>query len=71
MVIKAETLDLVWGASEIAAVIGTSPRRAFDLLEKGRIPGRKVGGRWVADRTELVDFFRPSGASEPSVSQTS
>ncbi len=65
MATKAEALDLVWGASEIAAVIGTSPRRAFDLLEKGRIPGRKVGGRWVADRAELVDFFRPGTATEP------
>lgn len=50
-------LDLVWGASKIAEVIGTSARRAFDLLEKGRIPGRKVGGRWVVDRQALDQFF--------------
>ena len=63
---QVDGLDLAWGASEIAEAIGTSQRRAFDLLEKGRIPARKVGGRWVADRAELRAFFRSSVSSRPS-----
>ena len=50
-------LDLVWGASAIAAALGLSERQAFYLLEKGAIPARKVGGRWVVDRECLRNFF--------------
>jgi hypothetical protein len=54
---KSDDLDLVWGAHAIAAAIGTTRRKAFHLLEKGSIPARKVGGRWVAERGKLRAFF--------------
>lgn len=50
--------QLVWGGEEIAKVIGRTPRITFLLLEKGELPAKKVGGRWVAERSELVRFFR-------------
>lgn len=49
--------DLVWGGEEISKVIGRSARVTFHLLEKGEIPAKKVGGRWVASRQKLIDFF--------------
>ncbi len=52
-----EPLDLLWGATEIAKAIRTSPRKAFELLERGDIPARKVRGRWVASRGQLQQFF--------------
>lgn len=51
-------LHLLWGAEAIGAEIGVGVRRTFHLLEKGAIPARKVGGRWVADRAKLHSFFR-------------
>ncbi len=54
---QATGLDLVWGASAIAKLIGRSDRQAFHMLEKGELPGRKVGGRWVIERSKLVAFF--------------
>ncbi|RWX74452.1 DNA-binding protein [Neorhizobium lilium] len=51
-------MDLIWGGEEIAKVIGRSPRITFHLLEKGELPAKKVGGRWVAERGQLVAFFR-------------
>lgn len=55
-------LDLVWGGEEIAKVIGRTPRIAFSLLEKGELPAKKVGGRWVAERNKLLAFFLETAA---------
>lgn len=54
---QAENIDLVWGATEIAKVIGRSARSTFHMLERGDLPARKVGSRWVADRSRLKAFF--------------
>ncbi|MCV3738355.1 DNA-binding protein [Rhizobium sp. TRM96647] len=53
----AEKIDLVWGAEDIATVIGRTPRVTFHLLNTGALPAKKVGGRWVAERNTLVRFF--------------
>lgn len=55
-------LELVWGGEEIAKVIGRTPRVAFMLLEKGELPAKKVGGRWVAERNQLLAFFMEPAA---------
>lgn len=57
-----ETLDLVWGAEEIAKLIGRTQRVTFHLLTSGAIPGRKVGNRWVAERSKLIAFFMEDAA---------
>lgn len=49
--------ELLWGASAIAKVIGRTDRQVFHLLEQGAIPAKRVGGRWVAERTQLMNFF--------------
>lgn len=50
-------LDLLWGASEIAKVIGRTRRQTFGLLEAGHLPAQKCGGRWVASRADLISHF--------------
>jgi hypothetical protein len=50
-------LDVVWGAAEIGRVINITPRRAFYLLEEGKIPARKIGKLWSARRSTLIAFF--------------
>ncbi len=52
-----QTLDLVWGAANIGAVIGTDTRAAFYLLEKRMIPAVKVGRTWCASRGALRKRF--------------
>jgi len=49
-----ENSDLVWGAAAIGKAIGRSERQAFHLLERGLVPGRKVGASWVASRKALL-----------------
>lgn len=50
-------LDLIWGADEIAKVIGRSTRATFHMLDSGELPAKKVGRRWVAERGQLAAFF--------------
>lgn len=53
-----ETLDLVWGAAAIAALIGKTTRATFHMLDQGQIPGaRKIGNQWVVSRKVVQAFF--------------
>jgi hypothetical protein len=49
-----EVSNLVWGARDIARVLGRSERSTFHLLESGHLPARRVGGRWVVSRKKLL-----------------
>ncbi len=49
--------DLLTGAEEIAEFLNCNTRRAFHLLEKGILPGFKLGKRWCARRSTLTRFF--------------
>ncbi|WP_244631301.1 helix-turn-helix domain-containing protein [Aureimonas sp. ME7] len=51
------SLDLLWGAEEIAKVIRRTRRQTFAMLDNGELPARKVGGRWVIERAELAAVF--------------
>lgn len=46
--------DLLRGAKAIADFTGEDQRRIFYMLEKGQIPGFKLGGRWNARKSTLV-----------------
>ena len=48
---------ILWGAKEIAKAIDGQPRQVFHLLEAGKLPGRKVGRRWVTTQAALDEFF--------------
>lgn len=50
-------LDLIWGVSLIAKEIGLSERQTFHLVASGKLPAKKVGGRWVVERGQLARFF--------------
>lgn len=54
---QPETLDLVWGAAAIAALIGKTRRATFHLLEQGQLPARKIGNQWVVSRRKLQEHF--------------
>jgi hypothetical protein len=47
--------DLLWGVREIGKAIRRSDRRAYHLLARGLLPGRKVGASWVASRRKLLE----------------
>jgi hypothetical protein len=47
--------DLVWECRAIARMINRTERATFHMLESGALPARKVKGRWVASRRDLLD----------------
>ncbi|PWJ79793.1 excisionase family DNA binding protein [Pseudaminobacter salicylatoxidans] len=59
----SKSFNLIWGAGAIADELGCDRRRAFYLLEKGEIPAKKVGGKWVVRRDELHAFFLKGDAA--------
>lgn len=59
---ESESLDLVWGAASIAALIGKTTRATFHMLEQGQLPARKVGNQWVASRRKLLEYFEGAAA---------
>jgi hypothetical protein len=55
---SSNTLDTpVWGAAEIGRIIGRTERQCFHLLERGLLPARLVGRRWVSTREKLLAFL--------------
>ena len=59
---NAASLDLVWEVNGIAKVIGRTERQTFHLLNSGELPAKKVGNRWVAERSKLIAFFTGEAA---------
>lgn len=49
--------DLLPGVKAIAQHIGEPEKRVFYMLEKGQIPGRRVGRRWYSTRSALAKAF--------------
>ena len=45
--------EVLWGATKIGAYINCNSVKAFYLLQKGLIPGRKIGDIWVSTKSEL------------------
>jgi hypothetical protein len=46
--------DVLWGVEEIARFIGCPIRRAYYLIERGKIPVRKLSHRTIiASKTKL------------------
>ncbi len=56
------SMELIWGAEEISKLIGRSTRATFHMLDNGELPAKKVGGRWVAERSKLIAFFMETAA---------
>jgi hypothetical protein len=49
--------DLLSSAAAIADYTGFSLRRVFHLLERGLLPGRKLGGTWISSKRALDQYF--------------
>jgi len=58
----AEEYDLLWGVKAIAKPIKRTERQTFHMLTRGELPAKKVGGRWVASRKKLREFFEEVSA---------
>lgn len=58
----AKEMELIWGINAIARLIGRTDRQVFHMVSTGQIPAKKVGGRWVTERSKLIAFFNGEAA---------
>lgn len=49
---------------DVAEALGISTNTAYDWIRRRRIPGHKVGRRWIVDR-EVFDEWRRTGERNP------
>ncbi|WP_245468424.1 DNA-binding protein [Mesorhizobium sp. M1E.F.Ca.ET.063.01.1.1] len=65
--VNSQAIDLVWGAKAIGLEINRSPRQTYWLLESGRVPAKKIGDQWVAERGKLRAALVGEAASDTGV----
>lgn len=57
---------VVLSVEQVAELIGAkSPGTAYELLQARKLPGRKVGGRWVVYKAELQRWLEAGGDEPP------
>ena len=49
--------DILRGVPEIAYFTGEPERRIYYLLERGLIPGGKLGAIWLASKSKLREHY--------------
>ncbi len=54
---------------EAARSLGRSTEQVRRYLREGRLSGRRIGGQWFIDRTELEDFQRDLNAPRSFLQQ--
>ncbi len=45
--------DLLDGVAAYSEFTGWPPRRVYYMLEKGQLPGGKIGNRWIGSKRVL------------------
>jgi excisionase family DNA binding protein len=55
-------MDEILTASQVADLLQLHPRTVYKLVKQGSIPGKKFGGGWRFNRSEIVGLISvPSG----------
>jgi hypothetical protein len=57
MRVKENSLGVLRGAEEIAAAIGTTPRRIYHLVQNGKLPATREGNLLVTTLRRLEEFY--------------
>jgi len=56
----ADLDEVIWGAANIGREVGLDARQAFHALERGHLPGTKIGRKWASTRRRLRARFEGS-----------
>ena len=52
-----EPTDLLWGPRPMAVIANLSMRQVQNMLTRGIIPARKIGGRYCISEAALREFL--------------
>lgn len=61
------TSTLFLEVADCAEILGTTPKFVRQNLQRGRIPGIKIGGIWRVNRAEFMKRFGITGEMMASV----
>ncbi len=61
----APTAPIAYPVAQASKEIGVSRSRMYELLARGEIPARKLGGRTIILRDDLVRYVQSLPAYEP------
>ena len=50
-------LPYTLGVKDLVELLPHSDTKIYLMLEKGEIPGKKVGGKWVVQRTAFLTWL--------------
>ena len=56
--VSNESLPRFLKVAEVAALLRCKRRTIYDMVEQGRIPHRKVGGRLLFDLDEIIEWTK-------------
>ncbi|MAY30569.1 MAG: hypothetical protein CL627_15430 [Aurantimonas sp.] len=59
---QSSAIDLIWGVNAIARAIGRTDRQTFHMVSTGELPAKKIGNRWVIERSKLIAHFTEDAA---------
>ena len=54
--------DFLHGAQSIANFLEVPIRRAYYMLENGQIPAARIGDKWSARKSRLIEHFEAKEA---------
>ncbi|THV13848.1 hypothetical protein [Rhizobium rhizophilum] len=61
---QKDQLDLIWGVGPIGREIGRTYKQTYHMIQCGYLPAvKQVGGRYVASRRKLIEFFMKEAAA--------
>ncbi len=63
-------MDEILTASQVANLLQLHPRTVYKLVKQGSLPGRKFGGGWRFNRSEILGLISASGGTEASANST-
>lgn len=52
-----------------AQLLTVSADTVYDLFQRGELPGRKVGRKWLTTKTAVLKWLEQSAASRPTPAQ--
>lgn len=61
--------DMVLTVEEVSIYLKLGKSTIYKLLHEGKLPGRKVGGRWRFSRVAIEDWLREQPLASLQVAQ--
>ena len=55
---RGKDLEEFLSTTEAARILGVHPVAVGQMLQKGRLPGRKVARNWIIPRDALLEFAK-------------